>query len=194
MAVAGQLNMEGKVEVAAAPRPKRGAPGNGREELSQLNLIRDIYLRFQVLVHEVAKFGVVGAFGFVVQLGVQNTLHSGFGVGALTAVVMAYAVATVVTFIGNRHWAFKHRKGKGLGQEGVLFVLLNVVGIFIQVGVVAFVHYGLHMTDSLSYNLATIVGIGIGTMFRLFTYRKFVFLAQPSGAAAEELQPEPSGR
>jgi putative flippase GtrA len=162
--------------------------------LSQLSLIRDIYLRFQVLIHEVAKFGVVGAVGFVVQLSVQNVLHSGFGVGALTAVVMAYAVATVVTFVGNRHWAFKHRKGKGLGQEGALFVLLNVVGIFIQVGVVAFVHYGLGLTDTLSYNLATIFGIGIGTMFRLFTYRKFVFLAHPSAAGAEELQPAPSGR
>ena len=159
-----------------------------------MSLIRDIYLRFQVLVHEVAKFGVVGAVGFVVQLGVQNVLHSGFGVGALTAVVIAYAIATVVTFVGNRHWAFKHRKGKGLGQEGVLFVLLNVIGIFIQVGIVAFVHYGLHMTDNLSYNVATIVGIGIGTMFRLFTYRKFVFLAQPTAGAAEELQPAPSGR
>jgi putative flippase GtrA len=162
--------------------------------LSQLSLIRDLYLRFQVLVHEVAKFGVVGAFGFVVQLSVQNVLHSGFGVGALTAVVMAYAVATVITFLGNRHWAFKHRKGKGLGQEGMLFILLNVAGIFIQVGVVALVVHGMHKTDSLSYNVASIIGIGIGTMFRLFTYRKFVFLAQPSGATAEELQPAPSGR
>jgi putative flippase GtrA len=162
--------------------------------LSQLSLIRDTYQRFQVLVHEVAKFGVVGAVGFVVQLGVQNALHSGFGIGALTAVVLAYLVATVVTFIGNRHWAFKHRKGKGLGQESVLFVMLNVVGIFIQVGIVALVHYGLHKTDSLSYNAATIVGIGIGTLFRLFTYRKFVFLAQPAAGAAEELAPAPSSR
>ena len=130
-----------------------------------MNLIRDLYLRFQVLVHEVAKFGVVGAVGFVVQLGVQNVLHSGFGVGALTAVVMAYAVATVVTFVGNRHWAFKHRKGKGLGQEGMLFVLLNVVGIFIQVGVVAFVHYGLHMT-ALVYSVAVAVlaAVAVGSL------------------------------
>jgi putative flippase GtrA len=162
--------------------------------LSQLSLIRDTYLRFQVLVHEVAKFGVVGTVGFVVQLGVQNVLHSGFKVGALTAVVIAYIVATIVTFIGNRHWAFKHRKGKGLGQESALFVMLNVVGIFIQVGVVALVHYGFHMTGSLAYNAATIVGIGIGTLFRLYSYRKFVFLAQPAAGAAESLEPQPSSR
>ena len=145
---------------------------------------------------QVAQKSLLRAEGFARTIRFDRAIIDGTvnGVGALTAVVIAYGVATVVTFIGNRHWAFKHRKGKGLGQEGMLFVLLNVVGIFIQVGIVAFVHYGLHMTDSLSYNLATIVGIGIGTMFRLFTYRKFVFLAQPSGAAAEELQPEPSGR
>ena len=159
-----------------------------------MSLIRDTYIRFQVLVHEVAKFGVVGAVGFVVQLGVQNVLHSGFGVGALTAVVLAYIVATIVTFFGNRHWAFKHRKGKGFGQESALFVMLNVVGIFIQVGVVALVHYGFGLTGSLAYNAATIVGIGIATLFRLYTYRKFVFLAPPASGAAEELQPEVSGR
>jgi len=162
--------------------------------LSQLSLIRDTYIRFQLLVHEIAKFGVVGAVGFVVQLGVQNLMHSGFGVGPLTSIVIGYAIATVVTFVGNRHWAFKHRKGKGLGQEGVLFVLLNVVGIFIQVGVVAFVHYGLNMTDNLSYNVASIVGIGIGTLFRLYTYRRFVFLPQPAMDTAEQLEPEVSGR
>jgi putative flippase GtrA len=159
-----------------------------------LSLIRDTYARFELLFHEVAKFGVVGAIGFVVQLAVQNALHSGAGVGPLTAVVIAYVIATIVTFVGNRHWAFKHRKGKGLGREGVLFILLNVVGIFIQVGIVAFVHYGLHMTDTLSYNVATVVGIGIATLFRLYTYRRFVFLAPPASGAAEELQPEVSGR
>ncbi len=158
-----------------------------------MSLIRDTYIRFQVLVHEVAKFGVVGAIGFVVQLGIQNIAHSGFGIGPLTAVVIGYAFATVVTFLGNRHWAFKHRRGKGLGQEGVLFILLNVIGIFIQVGVVAFVHYGLHKTDNLSYNVASIIGIGIGTLFRLYTYRKFVFLEHPEADPAEQLEPEVTG-
>jgi putative flippase GtrA len=161
--------------------------------LSQLSLIRDTYLRFQVLVHEVAKFGVVGLIGFVVQLGVQNALYPGHGIGAVTAVVIAYAIATVVTFVGNRWWAFRHRKGAGLGPELVQFAVLNVVGIFIQVGIVDLVVHGLHHGDRLSYNVATIVGIGIGTLFRLFTYRKFVFRHAPAAGAAEELQPASTG-
>ncbi len=158
-----------------------------------MSLIRDTYIRFQVLVHEVAKFGVVGAVGFVVQLGVQNALYP-HATGALTALIIGYAVATAVTFVGNRHWAFKHRKGGGLKQETALFVALNVVGIFIQVGIVDFVVHGLGHGDRLSYNIATIIGIAIGTMFRLFTYRRFVFRTPAAPASAEQLEPEPSGR
>ena len=152
-----------------------------------MNLIRDFYLRFQVLVHEVAKFGIVGAIGFVVQLSVQNALHSGAHVGALTSVVIAFLMASVVTFVGNRHWAFKHRKGKGLTHETVLFLALNGIALLIQVGIVDVAYYELGYKGGIAYNLATIIGIGIGTMFRLYTYRKFVFREQRAEAEAEEL-------
>lgn len=141
-----------------------------------MSLIRDTYFRFQLVVHEVAKFGVVGAIGFVVQLAVQNALHSGAGLGALTALVIAYVIATVVTFVGNRYWAFKYRKGKGLRHESIVFVVLNVIGIVIQGGIVDLAYYGMGYKDGLSYNIATIIGIAIATLFRLYAYRKFVFV------------------
>ena len=140
-----------------------------------MSLIRDTYIRFQVLVHEVAKFGVVGLVGFVVQLGVQNALHSGLKVGPIISLTVAYIIATAVTFLGNRHWAFKHRKGKGLRHETMLFVALNCVGIVIQVGIVDLAYYELGYKSGLAYNLATIIGIGLATLFRLYAYRKFVF-------------------
>ena len=161
--------------------------------LDQVKYIRDMYARFTVLIHEIAKFGVVGGIGFVVQLGVTDTVHLGLGLGALTSVVVGYLIATVVTFLGNRHWAFKHRQGKGLGHETTMFFLLNIVGLGIQEAVVAFVHYGLHMTDPLSYNVANIVGIGLGTLFRLWSYRKWVFLevnAEPAEVAPTVLPAE----
>jgi putative flippase GtrA len=152
-----------------------------------LSLIRDYYFRFQVLVHEVAKFGVVGLAGFVVQLGVQNAVRYGLGAGPTVALTVAYAVATVVTFLGNRHWAFKHRKGAGLKRETTVFVLLNLVGYGIQVGVVDIAYYGLGYKDGLSYNIATVIGIGLATLFRLFAYRKFVFNNHQLGEEAGEL-------
>lgn len=159
-----------------------------------LSLIRRYYQRFQTLVHEVAKFLVVGVLGTVVQLGCQNALHVGLGVGPSASVVGGYAVATVLTFVGNRYWAFKDRKGKGLGQESVLFVVLNVIGILIQVGMVDIAYYGLDLRDTLAYNIASCVGIVLGTIFRLFTYRKFVFLPQSASAETGTLEPTSSLR
>jgi len=150
-----------------------------------LSLIRDTYFRFQVLVHEVAKFGVVGLIGFVVQLGVQNALHSGAKVGPIISLTVAYIIATVVTFTGNKYWAFKHRKGKGLRHETMVFVQLNVEGYGIQVGIVAIANYGLGFKDGLSYNIATVIGIGLATLFRLYAYRRFVF-SDHQGDGGEE--------
>lgn len=157
-----------------------------------MSLIRDLYSRFRHLVHEVGKFGIVGALGAVIQFGVQNSLHYKAGMGALTAVFCGYVAATCFTFVGNRYWTYKDRRGhsKGLGHESVTFVVMNAIGIGIQEGLVALAFYGLDMRDGISYNLATVVGIGLATLFRLYAYRTFVFRATPSGAALEELEPE----
>ncbi len=50
-------------------------------------------------------------------------------------------------------------------------------------------------TDTLSYNVANIAGIIVATMFRLYTYRRWVFVAADAGPpAAEQLEPETSAR
>lgn len=160
----------------------------------RFGLIQDTYARFRVLVHEVAKFGIVGGIGFVVQLGITNAMHYKFHIGAMTSVVIGYVIATVVTFVGNKYWAFKHRKGsKSVGHEGLYFLALNGVGIVIQLGVVDLVRDGFGLKDALAYNVSIIFGIGLGTIFRLFTYRKWVFKAHPAPAGppqAEQLEPE----
>jgi putative flippase GtrA len=141
-----------------------------------------------LILHEVAKFGIVGGIGFVVQLGTTNELHYGMKLGPSTAVVAGYVVATLVTFLGNKFWTYRHRTGNtgGLVRESVMFILLNVVGIVLQLAVVALVFYGLDKKDPFSYNVALIIGIGLGTIFRLFTYRRFVFKATPPAPAGME--------
>ncbi len=158
-----------------------------------MDLIRDLYARFRVLIHEVAKFGIVGGLAFVITVGGANALRSGAGIGPLTSVTIATVVATVFSFFGNKHWAFKHRKGNALGRESVLFFIFNGIGLLIQLAFVATARYGMGLTDTFSYNMANIAGIIVATMFRLYTYRRWVFLAADAGPpAAEQLEPEPS--
>ena len=150
--------------------------------------IRDIYARFRLILHEVAKFGIVGGIGFVVQMGTTDALHYGMKLGPSTAVVVGYVMATVVTFLGNKFWTYRHRTGNsGVARESVMFIVLNLVGIVLQLAVVDLVTYGMHMKDNpVAYNVALIIGIGLGTIFRLFTYRRFVFKATPAAPAGLE--------
>jgi putative flippase GtrA len=157
-------------------------------------MIRDLYSRFRVLIHEVAKFGVVGSLAFVLTIGLFNAFHYGAGLGPITSTTLANLLATVFAFVGNKFWAFRHRKGSHWGRETVLFFFFNGVGILITDGVVAAAQYGLGLTDKFSYNVANVIGIGLATLFRLYCYRRWVFLyADGDAPAAEQLEPETSG-
>ena len=158
-----------------------------------MNLLRDGYARFRVLIGEVAKFGIVGVLAFLITIIGANVLRSGAGLGPLTSVTIATVVATVFAFLGNKLWAFRHRTGSHLGRESVLFFVFNGIGLLIQLAFVAAMHYGLGQTDTLSYNVANILGIGVATIFRLYCYRRWVFIMAPEEPpTAEQLQPETS--
>ena len=159
-----------------------------------MDLLRDLYTRFRVLIHEVAKFGVVGTLAFVITIVGTNVLRYGVGLGPLTSVTIATVVATVFAFIGNKLWAFRHRNGSHWGRETVLFFVFNGIGLLIQLGAVAAVRYGLGVDDKLSYNVSNIIGIGVATIFRLYCYRRWVFLMADDAPLPEQLEPETSGR
>jgi putative flippase GtrA len=151
-----------------------------------VRLIASLYARIRHLVPELAKFGVVGGIGAVIDLGGAAVLHSAYHQGPLKAKAISIAAATVVTYVGNRYWTFRHRENQPLLREGTLFVALNVVGLIIAEIVIACTTYVLGFKDPIAYNMASLVGTGLGTIFRYFAYRKWVFLApaaQPAPAA-----------
>ncbi|MDX6343234.1 MAG: hypothetical protein QOH87_3372 [Trebonia sp.] len=150
-----------------------------------MSLIRDTYARFHVLIHEIGKFGIVGIVSTIITFLIQNALYG--HTGPTTSVILANAIATCFAYVGNRYWAFKHRKTAKMGRETVLFVFFNVVGTLIQTAFVDTNHYLLHNTDRLSLNIATVIGIVFATLFRLFCYRKFVFNDVTPARVAEDL-------
>src|SRR5260370_41187893 len=96
---------------------------------------------------------------------------------------LSVTAAAVITYLGSRFWTFRHRVNQALLREGVLFAALNLVGLAIAECVIAFVTYGLDMQGTLAYNAASLAGTGLGTIFRYFSYKKWVFLAGAPGAA-----------
>lgn len=146
---------------------------------------RRLYERFAQLIHEVAKFGVVGLVAFIVTEAGTNLLHFQAGIGPLSSNAIATVVAACVSFGGNRYWTFRHRDRGGIGREYVIFFVLNAIGLLIQLACLSFTYYVLGLTDKLSYNVALFIGIVLGTLFRFWSYRVWVWRAVPPADAAE---------
>ena len=133
-----------------------------------------------VIYREMIKFGVVGALAFVIDLGLANLLwHTVLSDKVTTAKIISGAVATLFSWVGNRQWTFRHRRSRPAHHEVALFFGVNLVALGISAVTLYLSHYGLGLTSILADNVATIVGIGFGTLFRFWAYRRFVFAGEP---------------
>ena len=133
-----------------------------------------------VIYREMIKFGVVGLISFIIDLGLANLLwHTVLSDRVTTAKIISGAVATLFAWVGNRQWTFRHRRSRPAHHEVALFFGVNLVALGISAVALYVSHYGLEFTTILADNLATIVGIGLGTLFRFWAYRRFVFAGEP---------------
>jgi putative flippase GtrA len=147
--------------------------------------------RLRRLAREAAKFGIVGGVGFIVDVAVFNLLRYGGDPGLLehkplTAKAISVAVATVVTYLGNRHWTWRHRARSGARREMTLFFILNGIGMGIALLCLAVSHYVLDFTSAIADNIsANVVGLFLGMLFRFWSYRTFVFRKHPEDEALD---------
>jgi putative flippase GtrA len=147
-----------------------------------VSLVGGLYQRFRHLIHEFAKFGIIGGFGFVVTFAVFNLLIQAHE-ATFTANAVATLIAAAVTFLGNRYWTFRHRERTGMGRETGIFIVLNLIGIVIQQACLELAKHEFGHRDKLALNVAFLFGVGLATMFRFWSYRKWVWLAQPADPA-----------
>jgi putative flippase GtrA len=155
------------------------------------SLLTRLYEPVQALVHEIAKFGIVGAFAFVIDIGLFNLLLYGGGPltdKPLTAKAVSVAVATTFAYFGNRFWTFRHRGRTNMGREYILFFVFNGIAMLISLACLWISHYVLGLDSPLADNIsANVVGMALGTLFRFVAYRTWVFPAVPDDAADREL-------
>ena len=152
-----------------------------------MQVVAALSARFDQLARELAKFGIIGLVAFVTDLTVYNVLRLGvFEDRPTTAKIVSSLVAMAVAFIGNRFWTYRHRERTGYARETTLFVIFNLIGIVIALLCQGFTHYVLGLDSLLADNIsANGVGLVLGTIFRFWSYRTFVFPHSPElGAVA----------
>ena len=149
-------------------------------QVARVTIVRALYSRFEHLVHELSKFGAVGAVALVVNMGVFNSLLVAFKDKQLVATVVSTVVATFVAYLGNRYWTYKDRDKIDRRREMIFFFLINGVAAVIEVVAVFVTKYGLGHDGQIAVNVAKYgFGLPLGMLFRLYCYRTFVFPEAP---------------
>lgn len=163
----------------------------------------------QRFIGQLSRFGLVGLVGLVVDLSVFNLLRftmlspEVLDQGPLLAKTISVAVAIVVNWLGNRYWTFRAERRPHVLREGLEFAAVSIGGMAIALGCLWVSHYLLGFTSALADNVsANVIGLGLGTAFRFWLYRTWVFpeagasaapglSALPTSASRLELQTVP---
>ncbi|WP_267421273.1 MULTISPECIES: GtrA family protein [unclassified Curtobacterium] len=134
------------------------------------------------LIAQLARFGVVGAVGFVVDTVLFNVLLAtvlrpeDVAAGPVIAKVISTAVAIFVNWVGNRHWTFRDQRRSATAKEGVEFVVVSLGGLAISIGCLAVSHYVLGFTSAFADTVSgNVIGLVLGTAFRFWLYRVWVY-------------------
>jgi putative flippase GtrA len=140
-----------------------------------------LFGRFRREFAELGKFGVVGAVSFVVDTVVYNLVWS--HQNSYVAAVISTCASATVAFIGNRSWAWRDRPRSSLHREYALYAVFNVIGLLISLcclwisrdflGHFAPAVFHTRLADNVAKQG---FGLVLGTMFRFWAYRKFVFV------------------
>jgi putative flippase GtrA len=153
--------------------------------------------RLRALIRELGKFGTVGTISFAIDVAIFNVLL-GVGWETLFAKTVSTVIATTFAFAGNRFWTWRDRVHDHMARQYTLFFVLNAIGLGIGLACLAISHYGLgsvwpSFQSALADNISgLLIGTGLGTLFRFWSYRRFVFRATASPVkSAVEQHPEP---
>jgi putative flippase GtrA len=129
---------------------------------------------------EIGKFFGVGLMAYLVAVGGFNLLvhldSAPLKSKPLTASILSGALSILVAYFGNRHWTWKERQRSGASREITLFFIINLISLSFTVICLAISRYILGFDSAVADNIsANIIGVGIGTLFRFWSYRTIVF-------------------
>jgi len=83
---------------------------------------------------QLARFGAVGATGYVVNLAVYALLLKGAGLHYLLAAVGSFLVAVTNNYTWNRLWTFRLDRGH-VGVQGARFLVVSVAALVANLAV-----------------------------------------------------------
>lgn len=127
-------------------------------------------------MHELAKYGAVGLTALAINIVTTNLAWHAMPSAKFTDSIIGTGVGTVVAYLGNRFWTYKDCDSISRSREFILFVAINAVGMLIETIPLTVTSFLLHLDGTVASNVAKFgIGTSLGFVFRLWTYRTWVF-------------------
>jgi putative flippase GtrA len=127
-------------------------------------------------LREVGRFAATGIVAFVVDVAVFNLVLLAVGAGPVTAKLVSSVAAITTAFLGSRYYTWADRPRRDPVRQYAMFFFLSVVAAGIQVLTIVVANDVLGFTGPVADNISgNVVGMGLATIFRFFTFRRFVF-------------------
>ena len=121
-------------------------------------------LRFFLLKHiQLARFGLVGALGFVIDASVLYIALYQFGFGYYVGRLISYLCASTVAWYLHRIFTFKVTHTKGGFRELINFQIMNSFG-----GGTNYLIYALLIANFSEFRAHPVMAVAIGALVGLF--------------------------
>ncbi|MEU8567169.1 GtrA family protein [Streptomyces pathocidini] len=133
--------------------------------------------RTKTTATEVTRFGLVGVAATAANLGLFAVLTQVWHVWGPLASAVSVAVSTLVAYLGNRRWTYRHSRGV-LSERRALwrFIVASAAGLLIESAAVAVVPSAIGSYGPGVDNAAkAFVGLPLATLFRFWAFRTWVF-------------------
>ncbi|MEV6828992.1 GtrA family protein [Amycolatopsis sp. NPDC051102] len=141
---------------------------------------------------ELLRFAVVGSAAYgVTLLGDYSLKFTVCREKPVTALAIATIVATAFAYLLSRRWSFATRGGHGRVREATLFFAVNAGAVAVNLVPPLVSRYVLHLAvpyvgypaqEVADFVAGMLLGTFLGTAFRWWGYRRWVF-PRPAGVA-----------
>lgn len=154
--------------------------------------------------HELVKFALVGGTTMIFDLAIFYSLSlTILEEKPVVAKIISGVMATILSYILNREWAFKHRGGRERHHEALLFFTISAVGVGLAAAPLWIANnvFDIRGTQDVTtvvivdFVLNYIIGNLLQMVFRFWALRRFAFpeengRVEPDGTIAFDATPD----
>jgi len=138
-----------------------------------------------LVIYQLSKFLLIGAFFAIFDLIILNLLLEYFGISKdekikyAIFVATSFILATLVKYVADKYWAFEKTEKEKIGLEFSKFFIITLISGGIQIGVASFIFATISSMGGISElvvgNLGKIGGIVIASAWNFIGYKFIVF-------------------